>query len=90
MNEYWIVKERRTGRVIAHCGDINDAMMMVAFDPNNRSYSRNRVLMDQVIDVTSTTDKQLPGQQGLPAGEVEQLNPHRKKLPEGEGNPILV
>ncbi len=24
MNEYWIVTENKTGRVIAHCGDIND------------------------------------------------------------------
>ena len=71
MNEYWIVKERKTGRVIAHCGDINDAMMMVSFDPTNRSYSRNRVLMDQVIDITSTTDKQLPGQIGLPFAQDE-------------------
>jgi len=26
--------------------------------------------MDQVIDITSETDKQLPGQQGLPAGKI--------------------
>jgi len=90
MNEYWIVKERSTGRVIAHCGDINDAIMLVSFDPNNRSYSRNRVLLDQVIDVTSTTDKQLPGQQGLPAGEVGQLKPFQEKLAEGQGEPVYV
>ena len=29
MNEYWIVTENRTGKIIAHCGDINDAIMMV-------------------------------------------------------------
>ncbi len=90
MNEYWIVKENKTGRVIAHCGDINDAIMMVSFDPTNRSYSRNRVLLDQIIDVSSTTDKQLPGQQGLPAGKIEQLNSYKEKLPEGEGEPVLV
>ena len=90
MNEYWTVTENKTGRVICHCGDINDAMMMVAFDPENRSYSRHRFLMDQVIDVLSTTDKQLPGQQGLPAGKVEQLSPHREKLPEGQGEPIVI
>lgn len=90
MNEYWIVKENKTGRVICHCGDINDAIMMVAFDPNNRSYSRNRVLMDQVIDVKSTTDKQLPGQQGLPPGQVQQLSPHMERLPEGQQEPVVV
>lgn len=90
MNEYWIVTENNTGRVIAHCGDINDAIMMVSFSPANRSYKRNRFIMDQVIDVSSTTDKQLPGQQGLPAGKVEQLNPHREKLPEGQQEPVVI
>jgi hypothetical protein len=90
MNEYWIVTQNRTGKVIAHCGDINDAIMMVGFDSQNRSYSRHRFLMDQVIDVKSTTDKQLPGQQGLPAGGVEQLNSYREKLPEGQQEPVIV
>lgn len=90
MNEYWIVTENKTGRVIAHCGDINDAIMMVSFDSQNRSYSRHRFLMDQVIDITSTTDKQLPGQIGLPSGKVEQLNPERIRLNEGQGEPVIV
>jgi hypothetical protein len=90
MNEYWIVTENKTGRVICHCGDINDAIMMVSLDSQNRSYSRHRFLMDQVIDIKSTTDKQLPGQQGLPAGMVDQLNPHREKLSEGQGEPIII
>ena len=88
MNEYWIVTDKRTGRIIAHCGDINDAIMMVNLDPHNRSYSRHRFLMDQVIDITSTTDKQLPGQLGLPAGQISILNSYREKLPEGIGEPI--
>lgn len=83
LNEYWVVKERRTGRVIAHCGDINDAMMLVGFDSNNRSYSRHRFLLDQVIDITSTTDKQLPGQIGLPAAQD-------LYIPEGQGEPVIV
>ncbi len=88
MNEYWIVKENKTGKVIAHCGDINDAIMMVALDSHNRSYSRHRFMMDQVIDVTSSTDKQLPGQIGLPAGKLDQLNSYKEKLPKGEGVPL--
>ena len=90
MNEYWIVTENKTGRVISHCGDINDAIMMVSFDPTNRSYKRNRVIMDQIIDVISTTDKQLPGQQGLPAGKMDQLSPYIDKLPEGQGEPVVL
>ena len=83
MNEYWIVTERRTGRVIAHCGDINDAIMLVSFNPDNRTYKRNRVLLDQVIDVTSTTDKQLPGQIGLPAAQDFYIA-------EGQGEAVVV
>ena len=90
MNEYWIVTENRTGRVIAHCGDINDAIMMVSFDPHYRSYSRHRFIMDQVIDITSTTDKQLPGQQGLPAGQIQVLKSYKEKLPQGVGKPVIV
>jgi len=90
MNEYWVVTDNKTGRVICHCADINDAMMMVAFDSQNRSYSRHRFLMDQVIDVTSKTDKQLPGQIGLPAKKVEVLNSTKIKLPEGQQEPFRV
>lgn len=90
MNEYWIVTENSTGRVIAHCGDINDAVMMVGFNPHNRSYSRHRFIMDQVIDITSTTDKQLPGQIGLPSGKVNQINPEVIRLNEGQGQPVIV
>ena len=93
MNEYWIVKDKRTGRVICQCGDINDALMMVSFDPDYRTYSRGRFILDQVITVTSTTDKQLPGQIGLPAGK-DQLPPielqQQTWLPEGQGDPVLV
>jgi len=43
-----------------------------------------------VINVTSTTDKQLPGQLGLPAGEVDRLESHKIRLPEGHQQPIKV
>jgi len=90
MNEYWIVTENKTGRVIAHCGDINDAIMMVGLDQNNRSYSRYRFILDQIIDVTSTTDKQLSGQIGLPHGPALVLDKVREKLPEGQQEPVIV
>jgi hypothetical protein len=83
MNEYWIVTENKTGRIIAQCGDINDAIMMVSFDSANRSYSRQRFILDQVITVSSTTDKQLPGQQGLPAAQD-------LYIPQGQGEPVVV
>ena len=93
MNEYWIVKERRTGRVICHCADINDAIMMVAFDSQSRTYSRHRFIMDQVIDVSSSIDKQLPGQIGLPAAQEELPFVELQQqiwLPEGQGQPVIV
>jgi hypothetical protein len=46
--------------------------------------------MDQVIDISSTTDKQLPGQLGLPSGNISMLNTYREKLPEGEGIPVKI
>jgi hypothetical protein len=46
--------------------------------------------MDQVITVTSTTDKQLPGQLGLPSGKVNTLEPHKIRLPEGQQQPVKV
>ena len=84
MNEYWIVKERNTGRIIAHCGDINDAILMVSFDFDNRIYSKQKFLMDQVIDVNFNVDKQLPGQIGLPAEKKSVFGQQKIKLPESE------
>jgi hypothetical protein len=72
--EYWVVTENRTGRIICQCGDMNDAIMMVSLDPDKRSYSQKRFILDQVVDVTWTTDKQLTGQLGLPEGITYQLN----------------
>jgi hypothetical protein len=43
-----------------------------------------------VINVTSTTDKQLPGQLGLPAGKLNTLGPHKIRLPEGQQQPVKV
>jgi len=67
MYDYWVVIQKSTGRVIANCGDEKDAIMMFEFNPQNRSYHKKKIIMDQIIDVTSTTDKQLLGQLGLPA-----------------------
>jgi hypothetical protein len=49
--DYFSVIETRTGRKILDCGEETDARAMVAFDPANRSYMRNKFLMGQVIDV---------------------------------------
>ena len=49
--DYFSVIETRTGRKILDCGEESDAQAMVAFDPANRTYIRNKFLMGQVIDV---------------------------------------
>lgn len=90
MNEYWIVTDNRTGKIICNCGDINDAIMMVSFDSSNRSYKRNRFLQDLVIDVYSSIDKQLPGQLGLPQGDIKRLQENKIELPEGQQIPVKV
>ena len=89
MNDYWVVTESSTGRVIAHCGEENDAIMMVSFNPHKRTYRKQKFIQDQVIDVTSTTDKQLPGQQGLPAAKYPLPTLQQEiYLPQGTQIPI--
>ena len=90
MYDYWVVTDKTTGRVIAHCGEEHDALLMVSFAPDKRTYRKQKFIMDQVITITSTTDKQLPGQQGLPASKIEQLSPHMERLPEGQGIPVIT
>lgn len=81
--ERYSVIEKRTGRKICECGNEQDAIMMVEFDPHNRSYSRDRFILDQIIDVSSKTDKQLPGQVGLPAAQELYIS-------EGQGQPVII
>lgn len=49
--DYFSVIETKTGRKIVDCAEEQDALAMVAFDPANRTYTRNKFLMGQVIDV---------------------------------------
>jgi hypothetical protein len=89
MNDYWCVIEISTGKLIAHCGEEKDAQMLVSMKPGERTYHKQRFLMDQVIDITSSTDKQLPGQIGLPSGKVQSLDYEKIRLSQGEGEPLL-
>jgi len=88
MYDYWVVVDKTTGRVISHCGEEIDAMMMVKFDIDKRTYRKQKFIVDQVITVTSTTDKQLPGQQGLPAAKEELPPVEQLCIPEGQGIPV--
>jgi len=56
--DYFSVIDKKTGRKILDCGEETDALAMVAMDPQNRTYTRNKFLMGQVVDIE--TLKSLP------------------------------
>lgn len=91
MNEYWVVLERSTNKVIAHCGEERDAIMMLLLDSKNgRVCKKQRFINDQVINITFSGIKELPGQLGLPADCTNRLQPHNIALPKGEQEPIKI
>ena len=49
--DYFSVIETKTGRKICDCAEEADAFMMVSFDPKNRTITRNKFMMGQVVDV---------------------------------------
>jgi hypothetical protein len=49
--DYFSVIEKKTGRKICDCAEEIDALMMVSFDSQNRTYTRNKFLMGPVVDV---------------------------------------
>ena len=97
--EYFSVLDKRTGKKLLDCGAEEDALQMVAFDPQNRTYTRNKFLMGPVVDV------KMP--KALPTNEIViDTEPYKKhqeewmvdkinqlpqiKLPEGQGEPVRV
>jgi hypothetical protein len=90
--DYFSVIETRTGRKIADCGEEQDALALVAFDPANRTYTRNKFLMGQVIDVEMP--KALPTT-NIAVSNVQEYVPRQEqlgqiKLPEGQQEPFVV
>jgi hypothetical protein len=49
--DYFSVRERRTGRKICDCGDFEDARMVMYMDGPNREIVKNKTLMSPVIDI---------------------------------------
>jgi hypothetical protein len=49
--EYFSVIQTKTGRKIADCGEEEDALMLVSFDPQNRTITKNKFLMGPVVDI---------------------------------------
>ena len=91
MRDYWSVVERQTGRKICECGEERDAMLLVSLDPQNKTYRKEKFILDQVITVHSEGIKELPGQQGLPVGiDKIESSSEQIKLPESQSNPIHI
>ena len=92
--EYFSVLDKKTGRKLLDCGDEADALMMVAFDPENRTYTRNKFLMGPVVDIE--IPKVLPTTEVVVVRDVpeEKFEEHydnllpQIKLPEGQGIPV--
>ena len=97
--DYFSVRERRTGKKICDCGDFEDARMVMRLDSPNREIVKNKVLMDQVIDVETP--------KALPTNEISiNTEPYKKhqedwivekinqlpqiKLPENQQEPFSV
>ena len=95
--DYFSVINTKTGRKICDCADEIDALMMVSFDPQNRTITRNQFLMGQVVDVV--TPKALPTSNvveskwddPIPEGvdpwnlrPRQPMQPVKKQLPESE------
>ena len=97
--EYFSVLDKKTGRKIVDCGQEEDALAMVSLDPQNRTYTRNKFLMGPVVDIE--IPKALPTneiiidtveynqhQEDLMVEKINQLP--QIKLPEGQGEPVIV
>ena len=96
--EYFSVIETKTGRKILDCGEEQDALVMVSFDPANRSILRNKFLMGQVIDIempkSLPTNEIVQGAVGssweIPIATGNGPGLPQIKLPEGQQKPVVV
>ena len=95
--EYFSVLNKKTGKKILDCGSEEDALQMVSMDPQNRTYTKNKYLMGEVVDVK--VQKQLPTNEivvnmdGGVGGSWEVREPEKLPqigLPEGLGEPVVV
>ena len=95
--DYFSVIDKRTGKKLLDCGEEIDALNMVAFDPQNRTYTRNKFLMGQVVDVevpkALPTNEIVVNMDGGVGGSWEVREPEKLpqiKLPEGQQEPFRV
>ena len=77
--DYFSVINKNTGRKIVDCGDENDALLMISFDPANRIYNRKTFLMGTVFDIEMP--KALPTT-NIVVSTVREYAPHQEQLPQ--------
>lgn len=100
--EYFSVINKNTGKKIVDCADREDALLMVSFDPQNRTITTNKMLMGPVVDIempkalpTSDIVVNMNGGVGgswrveEPTGNEPDALP-QIKLPEGQQEPVIV
>lgn len=91
MHDYWTIIEKRTGRKICECSNENDALLLISFDIENRTYRKNKFILDQIIDVNSKVTNQLPGQLGLPSAVDSLMSSDEQYfLPDTQEAPIHI
>jgi len=97
--DYYTVRERRTGRKICDCGDFEDARMVMRLDTPNREIVKNKTLMSPVIDVempkalptNEISINTKPYQEHQDEWMVEKINQLPQiKLPERQQEPFRV
>ena len=95
--DYFSVRERRTHKKICDCGNFEDARMVMNLDTPNREIVKNKVLMDQVVDVeipkALPTNEIVVNMDGGVGGSWEVREPEKLpqiKLPEGQQKPVVV
>jgi len=90
--DYFSVRERRTGKKICDCGDFEDARMIMNLDTPNREIVKNKTLMSPVIDVVMP--KALPTTNIAVSNTEDNIRRLQRlgqiKLPEGQQEPFVV
>jgi len=100
--EYFSVINKNTGKKIVDCADREDALLMVSFDPQNRTITTNKMLMGPVVDIempkalpTSNIVVNMNGGVGG-SWRVEEATENEPdalpqiKLPEGQQEPVII
>ena len=99
--DYYSVINKNTGVKIVDCAQQEDALLMVSFDPQNRTITTNKFLMGQVVDVVMPkalpTSEIVVNMDGGVGGSwrVETTTGNgpglpQIKLPEGQQEPVII